>query len=182
MEEKNQYKKDESYRDSISTVDKDGKRIWIYPKKPKGKLYDYRKYVSYFLLSLLFVTPFLKINGNPVLMLNIIERKFVILGNIFWPQDFHLFVFAMITFVVFIILFTVVFGRLFCGWACPQTIFMEMFFRRIEYFIEGDWQQQKALNKKKWTKDYILKNLVSILFLRNILSYFKHIFSIYYWK
>lgn len=153
----NQQKDTEAYRDSIATVDKEGKRIWIYPKKPSGKFYKYRTQLSYLLLLVLFVAPFINIGGNPLIQFNIIERKFSFFGQVFWPQDFHLFVFAMITMVVFIILFTVVFGRIFCGWICPQTIFMEMLFRKIEYFIEGDWQQQKALNKKKWTRDYVLK-------------------------
>lgn len=83
-------------------------------------------------------------------MLNVIERKFIIFGNVFWPQDFHLFVFAMITGIVFVTLFTVVFGRLFCGWVCPQTIFMEMVFRKVEYLIEGDYKQQRALARQTW--------------------------------
>ncbi|MBT6439877.1 MAG: 4Fe-4S binding protein, partial [Flavobacteriales bacterium] len=149
--------KDNSYRDTISTVGEDGDRVWVYPKKPVGKHYDYRKLVSYGMLAFLFTGPFIKINGEPLLMLNFIERKFVLLGQIFWPQDFYIFLFATLTFIVFIVLFTLAFGRLFCGWVCPQTIFMEMLFRRIEYWIEGDFQHQKALDKKKGTKEYFVK-------------------------
>ncbi|MCX2739341.1 cytochrome c oxidase accessory protein CcoG [Pontibacter anaerobius] len=147
----------DEFRDHISTIDEQGKRLWVYPKKPKGKLYNYRKYVSYVLLALLFAGPFIKINGLPLLMLNIIERKFVILGVLFWPQDFFLMVLAFLTIVVFIILFTVVYGRVFCGWVCPQTIFMEMVFRRIEYAIEGDYTKQRALDKMPWNTEKILK-------------------------
>lgn len=149
--------KDESYRDSVSTIGEDGKRVWVYPKKPKGKWFNRRTVVSYFLLALLFTVPFIKIGGQPLLLLNLLERKFVIFGQVFWPQDFHLFAFAMITLVVFVILFTVVFGRLFCGWVCPQTIFMEMLFRKIEYWIEGDYKQQKKLTKQAWNGEKILK-------------------------
>ena len=149
--------RDESFRDSIATIDQEGKRHWIYPKKPSGRYYDWRKYVSYFLLAVLFAGPFLRIGGEPFLLLNVVERKFVILGQIFWPQDFYLFVLAMLNFILFIILFTVVFGRLFCGWICPQTIFMEMVFRRIEYLIEGDYKQQELLNKRDWDTDKIVK-------------------------
>lgn len=147
----------ESFRDSISTVDKEGKRLWVYPKKPSGRYYNFRKWLSYGLLAFLFSTPFIHINGNPIMLLNIFERKFVILGIPFLPQDFYLFVLAMITFIVFIILFTVVFGRLFCGYVCPQTIFMEMVFRRIEYWIEGDATQQRKLDKQPWNKEKIIK-------------------------
>jgi cytochrome c oxidase accessory protein FixG len=147
----------DEFRDHISTVDEHGKRVWIYPKKPKGKLYDYRKWVSYGLLALLFIGPFIKINGLPLLMLNIVERKFVIFGILFWPQDFFILVVAFLAMVVFIILFTVVYGRLFCGWVCPQTIFLEMVFRRIEYLIEGDYTKQRALDKMPWNGEKILK-------------------------
>jgi cytochrome c oxidase accessory protein FixG len=76
---------------------------------------------------------------------------------VFWPQDFFIFGLAMLTFVVFIILFTAAFGRLFCGWVCPQTIFMEMFFRRIEYFIEGNAAEQRLLAKAPWTTRKLFK-------------------------
>lgn len=151
--------KDESFRDHLGTIDESGGRKWIYPKKPKGKLYNARTVVSIFLLAILFGGPFIKINGHPILMLNILERKFYIFGLTFWPQDFHLFALAGLTFLVFIILFTVIFGRVFCGWACPQTIFMEMVFRKIEYWIEGDAHKQRALNKAPWNSEKIAKKV-----------------------
>ena len=139
------YDEADSFRDSISTISKDGNRNWIFPKKPKGRFYNRRTLFSYFLLAVMFVGPFIKLNGHPFMLLNVVERKFILFGIAFWPQDFYLFVLAMLTFVVFIIVFTALFGRLWCGWACPQTIFMEMVFRKIEYWIEGDAAQQKAL-------------------------------------
>lgn len=146
-----------SFRDAISTVDKQGKRIWIFPKKPKGQYYNARKLVSYGLLAFLFAGPFIRIGGQPLLMLNILERKFVIFGQIFWPQDSHLFALGLIAIVLFIILFTVVYGRLFCGWVCPQTIFMEMVFRRIEYWLEGDFKAQQKLKNAPWNIEKIQK-------------------------
>ncbi|WP_136666769.1 cytochrome c oxidase accessory protein CcoG [Flavobacterium sp. H122] len=148
---------DDSFRDSIATIDKEGKRAWVFPKKPSGKLYDKRKIVSYFLLAFLFSAPFIKVNGNQLLLFNIIERKFSIFGFPFWPQDFHLVVISMIIGVVGLALFTVAFGRIFCGWICPQTIFMEMVFRRIEYWIEGDRGAQIKLAKQEWNADKIRK-------------------------
>ncbi len=147
----------EAYRDAIATVDKVGKRVWIYPKKPKGRFTNARTYLSWVLLALLFGMPFIKIGGEPLLLFNVIERKFILLGILFMPQDFHLFVLAMLTFMVFIILFTVIFGRLFCGWVCPQTIFMEMVFRKIEYWIEGDANAQRKLNAAPWTTEKLIK-------------------------
>ncbi len=148
---------DEAFRDTIGTIDKEGKRKFIFPKKPSGKLYEYRKWVSYFLLIILIANPFIKVNGNQFMMFNILERRFNIFGFPFWPQDFYLFVLFMIVGVVFVILFTVIFGRIFCGWICPQTIFMEMVFRRIEYWIEGDRGAQMRLAKQEWDIDKIGK-------------------------
>ena len=150
----------EKFRDSIATVDSEGKRSWIFPKKPSGKFYTYRKYVSYLLLAFLFSAPFIKIGGNQFLMFNVLERRFNIFGFPFWPQDFHLFVIMMIIGVVFVIFFTVAFGRLFCGWVCPQTIFMEMVFRRIEYWIDGDRGKQIRLKKMPWNAEKIKKRVL----------------------
>ncbi|WP_281613391.1 4Fe-4S dicluster domain-containing protein [Flammeovirga sp. SubArs3] len=149
----------DSFRDSISTVDEHGKRVWLYPKKPSGRYYNARKWVAYILIALFFVGPFVKIDGQPFFMMNILERKFVILGQLFVPQDFFVFVLIMISLIIFIVLFTVVYGRVWCGWTCPQTVFMEMVFRRIEYWIEGDANQKRKLDKGPWTKEKYLKKI-----------------------
>jgi len=155
----------EYYRDKISTVDSLGKRVWVYPKAPKGKFFTARSFVAIFLLTLLFAGPFLTINGHAFLLLDFIGRKFYIFGIVFWPQDLHLFGIALITLVVFIVLFTSVFGRTFCGWLCPQTIFMELIFRRIERWIEGGPSEQKKLSVAPWTVNKILKKgLKAIIF------------------
>ncbi|NNK12130.1 MAG: cytochrome c oxidase accessory protein CcoG [Flavobacteriaceae bacterium] len=163
--------KDERFRDSIGTIDEEGKRAWVFPKKPSGKFYQYRKWVSYGLLIFLLASPFIKINGNQFLMFNVLERRFNIFGYPFWPQDFHLFVISMITGVIFIALFTVAFGRIFCGWMCPQTIFMEMVFRRIEYWIDGDRGAQMRLDRQPWNAQKIRKRTLkwSIFFLISFL-------------
>ncbi|MDO5968517.1 cytochrome c oxidase accessory protein CcoG [Flavivirga aquimarina] len=147
----------ETFRDSIGTVTEEGKRAWVFPKKPSGKFYKYRKWVSYGLLAFLLLSPFIKISGNQFLMFNVLERRFNIFGFPFWPQDFHLFVVSMIIGIIFITLFTVAFGRIFCGWICPQTIFMEMVFRRIEYWIEGDRGKQIRLSKQPWNAEKVRK-------------------------
>ncbi|MCF7807101.1 MAG: cytochrome c oxidase accessory protein CcoG [Candidatus Marinimicrobia bacterium] len=148
-----------AHRDRLSSVDDDGKRVWVYPRKPKGRFYKWRSWFSYLLLALMFAGPFLTINGRPLLLLNIMERKFIIFGLAFWPQDSYIFVLATLTFIVGIILFTVIFGRLFCGWACPQTIFMEMVFRKIEYFIEGGPKKQRELKAQAWNLEKIIKRV-----------------------
>lgn len=158
-----QQDKKDTYRDAVATITKDGKRNFIYPKKTNGKLYNRRTLFSIFYLVVFFTLPFIKVNDAPLFMLNVLERKFIIFGMVFWPQDFFIFGIAMLTFVVFVIVFTVVFGRVFCGWACPQTIFMEMVFRKIEYWIDGDAAQQKQLQTMPWNAKKITKRLVKFI-------------------
>lgn len=168
-----------SFRDKVATVDKQGKRIWVFPTMPKGKLYRARTLVSLAYLVIFFALPFVKVNGHPFFLLNVLERKFILFGQIFWPQDFFIFGLGMIVFIVFIALFTVVFGRVFCGWVCPQTIFMEMVFRKIEYLIEGDGNEQKMLARQPWNSDKIFKKslkwtsfwIVSFLIANTFLAY-----------
>jgi len=175
----NFYEYDEQFRDTIGTVDKQGKRLWVYPKKPKGNFYTKRGIVATILLGLLFSGPFIKVGGQPLLLFNIFERKFVIFGVPFWPQDFYIFGLVTIAFFVFIILFTVVFGRVWCGWACPQTIFMELVFRKIEYWIDGDSKQQIKLKNSPWNAEKITKRTfkytlflaISILIAHTLMAY-----------
>jgi cytochrome c oxidase accessory protein FixG len=148
---------EEAFRDRVSTVTDTGKRNWIFALKPSGKWYNYRKILAYFYLAIFFILPFIKVNGLPFMLINITEGKFILFSKIFWPQDFFIFAIAMITFIIFIVLFTVVFGRLFCGWVCPQTVFMEFVFRPIEWLIEGSPNQQRKLNESTWNKEKMFK-------------------------
>ncbi|HYE32043.1 MAG TPA: cytochrome c oxidase accessory protein CcoG [Methylomirabilota bacterium] len=147
----------EDFRDHLATAEKDGKRKWVYAKKPSGKWYRRRAWFSVLLLAIMFIGPFVRINGNPLLMFNIVERRFSILGQIFWPQDVVIFAVAMLLFITSIIIFTTAFGRLWCGWACPQTVLMEMVFRRVEYWIEGDAAEQRALATAPWSRTKVAK-------------------------
>ncbi|NAW52226.1 cytochrome c oxidase accessory protein CcoG [Elizabethkingia argentiflava] len=147
----------ETFRDSVGTMDNTGNRKWVFPRKPKGRYTNYRNLVGNVLLIIFFVLPFIKINGNPLLKFNILDREFFIFGQPFYPQDFFILTIGVITGLIFITLFTVVFGRIFCGWICPQTIFMEGVFRKIEYMIEGDRNKQIRLDSQPWTTEKIWK-------------------------
>lgn len=147
----------EEFRDRLATVDEQGRRKWIYAYKPKGKFYNIRTFLSIFYFAIFFGLPFIQINGRPLFLFNIPKAKFIIFSKVFWPQDFFIFGITMITFIFFIILFTAAFGRLFCGWACPQTNFMEMMFRKVEYLILGDANKQKQLKNSPWTSKKIFK-------------------------
>ena len=154
---------DQTFRDSVGTIDQKGKRKYIFPKKPKGWFTDRRTFASIVYLIVFFTLPWIKMNGEPFIMINVLKRKFIIFGQIFGPQDFFIFALAMITFIVFIILFTSIFGRIFCGWACPQTIFMEMVFRKIEYWIDGDSNKQQQLKAMPWNAFKIRKRSIKII-------------------
>jgi cytochrome c oxidase accessory protein FixG len=137
----------QDYRETLSTSASDGRRIWIYPKIEVGKLYRWRALVAYLLIAGFTIAPLLEKDGHPLFLLNVLERKFILFGMPFLPQDFNILALVLITFMVFIVLFTVIFGRIWCGWACPQTVFMEMVFRRIENWIEGDFKNQQKFDE-----------------------------------
>ena len=161
VEEKKEFL-DQSFRDSVSTIDKQGKRNYVFPKKPRGKFYNLRTIVSVIYLLIFFTLPFIKVDEEPLFLFNVVQRKFIFFGQVFWPQDFFIFAIGFLTFIVFIIFFTVVFGRVFCGWACPQTIFMEMVFRRIEYWLDGDANEQRKLKALPWNGYKIRKRATRI--------------------
>jgi len=145
------------FRDHIATADREGRRQWIYPRKVNGPYYRWRTWFSWLLLVIMFAGPFVTIHGNPLLLMNIVDRKFVVLGQIFWPQDMIIFAIATLVFFIGIVVFTAVFGRVWCGWACPQTVMMEMVFRKIEYAIEGDAPRQREFNQAPWTPGKIAR-------------------------
>jgi cytochrome c oxidase accessory protein FixG len=154
-----------NFKDKISTVDAKGKRKWMYVFQPEGKLYNLRSWFSVFYLVLLFGLPFVYYHGNPLFLFDVTQSKFIFFGQVFLPQDFILFGIGMLVFLLFIIVFTLIFGRVFCGWACPQTVFLEMVFRRIEYWIEGPAHKQQAANEKAWTTEmYVRKSLKHIIY------------------
>ena len=159
MENPEDYR-ESTFRDRPTTFSKEGKRLWVFPKMPKGKLYNIRRVIAWSLLAFFYLTPFLKFRGEPLIFLNFLERKFVLFGNTFYPQDFYLLVLAVITLVVFIVLFTVIYGRIFCGWVCPQTVFLEFLYRPIEYLIDGDSSEQQKLVNQEMDATKMLKRIL----------------------
>jgi len=152
----------DSFRDRTNTISESGNRNWIYPRKPQGKIYNLRTYVSWILLGIFFVIPFIKINGDPLFLFNFLERKFILFSIVFWPQDTFIFAIFLLALAIFGVLFTAIFGRIWCGWACPQTIFMEMVFRKIEYLIEGNATSQRHLAKMPWNFTKIWKKTLKL--------------------
>lgn len=148
------------FRDQLYNVDNSGRRVGFFPKRPSGRFFNARRIVSFVLLIIFFGIPWIKVNGEPFFLLDVLQRKFIIFGFAFWPQDFVLFAIFAVTFIIFIFLFTAILGRIWCGWACPQTIFLEMVYRRIEYWIEGDYTKQRKLKAQDWNGEKIRKRLL----------------------
>lgn len=146
-----------TFRDHLYNTDEAGRRVGFFPKRPNGRYYNARTYVSIVLLIIFFGLPWIQVNEQPFFMLNVLERKFIFFGATFWPQDFLLVALLMVSFAVFVFLFTAVLGRIWCGWACPQTIFLEMVYRRIEYWIEGDAPAQRRLKAADWNWEKLWK-------------------------
>ena len=154
-----------TFRDRPINIDDTGKRKWIYAKQPQGKWYRRRTAFSVLVLLFLVFAPILKVKGNPLMLLDIANRRFSIFGNIIYAQDTHIMAIIMAVTVVFIVLFTVIFGRLWCGWACPQTVFMEMIYRRIEYLFDGNYRKKRKRNSSTAIRIFrtILKHITFFL-------------------
>lgn len=152
----------ERFRAELSSIRPDGKRKWIYARKPNGRFTKYRTILSWFLLAFLFAAPHIKVGGKQFLLLNIIQREFVFFGVPFWPNDFYLVALMFLTTVVTIVVFTATLGRLWCGWLCPQTIFMEMVFRKIEWWIEGGPKEQAQRHSGPWNWDRIWRTTLKV--------------------
>jgi cytochrome c oxidase accessory protein FixG len=150
----------ETFRNELASVDREGRRKWIYARQPSGRFYRARTVLSWFLLAFLFLAPFVTLNGQPLVLLNVIERRFVLFGLVFWPQDFYLVVLMALALLVTLALSTTTVGRVWCGWLCPQTIFMEMLFRKIEYAIDGSAAEQLRRDRGPQTGATVIRRLV----------------------
>lgn len=148
------------FRDQLYNVDSGGRRIGFFPKKPKGRFYAWRTRVAYLLLALMFGLPWIKVGGEPLFLFDVLHRKFIVFGITFWPQDFVMFALFAVSLVIFIFLFTSVLGRIWCGWTCPQTVFLEMVYRKIEFWIDGNSTAQRKLESAPWTWDKIKKRVL----------------------
>ncbi len=121
----------------LSTLESDGSRRWLRPRLSTGRWWKRRRTVAYALIIFFVVLPHLRINGKPLVLLDIVARKFVLLGHTFLPTDTLLLALAMVSVFVTIVLATALTGRVWCGWGCPQTVYMEFLFRPIDRFFEN---------------------------------------------
>lgn len=170
----------ESPEEVLSTLGKDGKRRWLYPKVIRGTFFKYRRLLAYFLIALYVLLPFLRIGGQPVLLLNLVDRQFTIFGKLFLATDtvFLLLLILSILFTIFVA--TALLGRVWCGWACPQTVYLEFVFRPIEELIEGTPAERKKRDEGPanwaviWRKalKYLVYALISAVLANAFIAYF----------
>ncbi len=170
----------ESPEEVLSTLTREGKRKWIYPTPSKGRYYQRRLIVGWFLIVLFIALPVIPINGKPALLLDFIHREFAIFGLVFYPTDTLLLMIFLIGSVLSVFLFTALFGRVWCGWACPQTVYLEFVFRPIERLIEGKEHVRRRRDSepmsldKAWRKGlkYTLYLAISLVLAHTFVAYF----------
>lgn len=162
------------------TVDADGRRRWLYPFRGRGRLINIRKRLAMVLMLIYFCVPFITISGRPLIRLDVLDRQAYLFGLVFPFQEINFLVYILIFLMVALFFVTSLFGRLWCGYACPQTVFVEWLIRPIEEFIEGSAPQRQVRDKGPWNFDKVWRKglkhtiyIMVVLLLSNaLLAYF----------
>lgn len=170
----------ESPEEVLTTLTKDGKRRWLYPVESAGRFLTRRKVVGWLLIAFFLLLPVVHIGGKPALFLDMAHREFTFFGTTFYATDTLLLLLLVMTAFVGILLFTSLFGRVWCGWGCPQTVYLEFVFRPIERLFEGSEHQRKkrddgpATTEKTLRKGgkYLAYTLVAALLAHTFVAYF----------
>ncbi|HEY0971650.1 MAG TPA: cytochrome c oxidase accessory protein CcoG [Gemmatimonadales bacterium] len=171
----------------LPTLNEDGSRRWIRPKQSEGKWWQRRRVVAYALMVLFFAIPHIRVKGRPLILLDLPRREFTLFGTTFLPTDTLLFMLLLLSVVVTIFLLTALFGRVWCGWGCPQTVYMEFLFRPIERLVEGGRSGSLALDRegKHFHPRRILKYAIylglSLFLAHTFLAYFVGVEQLAVW-
>jgi cytochrome c oxidase accessory protein FixG len=169
----------------LSTLESDGSRRWLRPRLSKGPLLHARRAMAYFLIAIFFAIPFITIHGKPAILLDIVHRRFTLLGYTFLPTDTLLLALFMVSVFISIFLLTALFGRLWCGWACPQTVYMEFVYRPLERIFEGTIGRggPRKAGTADWRRVayFFTALLVSILPAHTFLAYFVGVDQLSHW-
>lgn len=160
----------------LSTLESDGSRRWLFPRLSAGYFWKARRIVGYALIALFVALPHLRVNGKPSILLDITQREFTILGYTFLPTDTLLLALLMLSIFLTIFLLTAMFGRVWCGWACPQTVYLEFVYRPIERFFMGTSGRggipSKKLPSYRKVAMYVVYLLLSMALAHTFLAYF----------
>ena len=160
----------------LSTLNRDGSRRVMRPKLSKGHFYHRRFVTAWALVATFTLIPIIRLGGKPLMLLNVPKREFTFFGATFLPTDTFLLMLLLFSIFIGIFLITAVLGRVWCGWACPQTVYMEFVYRPLENLIEGGRRRQLELDARGPDGRRILKYAVFLAvsaFLANtFLAYF----------
>lgn len=177
-------------RDVVTTINRDGSRNFLHPADVDGKFTQSRRLAAVVIMGVYVLLPWIKINGYPAVFLDVAQRRFHLFGLTFAPQDLWL-MFFLITGLGFTLFYvTALLGRIWCGWACPQTIFLEHLYRRVERWLEGPAHHQRLLDSQSWaTPDKFFRRgakvviflLLSAIIAHLFLAYFVSIPQLYEW-
>ena len=168
-------------------MNEDGTRRWIRPKPSHGKWWHRRRVMAYALMAIFFAAPHLRFMDKPVFLMDLPHRQFTLMGYTFLPTDTLLFMFAMGSGVIGIFLLTAFFGRAWCGWACPQTVYLEFLFRPIGRWFDGGYTGSRNLDKQRaWftprrIAKYITFFLLSLFVSHTLLAFFVGTENLYDW-
>jgi cytochrome c oxidase accessory protein FixG len=166
--------------DSVTTINQDGSRYFLHPADVSGRWTYVRRVVGALMLVIYALLPWIPVNGRPALFLDVAERQFHVFGLTLVAQDLWVMFFGItgLGFTLFFI--TALLGRLWCGWACPYTVFLDHIFRRIERFIEGDAPERKKLDAAPWSVGKIFKRSTKQLLYFICSALIAHIFLSYF--
>jgi cytochrome c oxidase accessory protein FixG len=170
----------------LSTLNLDGSRRWLRPRPSPGRFGRWRRRVAYGLILVFLLIPFLRIGGRPLMLFDLPRRQFSLLGTTFLPTDMLLFALALASAVIAIFLLTALAGRVWCGWACPQTVYMEFLFRPLERWIEGgphgsaQLDRQRGLQPRRLLK-YLVYAGLALLLAHAFLGYFVPVVELAGW-
>jgi cytochrome c oxidase accessory protein FixG len=144
----------------LATTDATGHRVFLHPEDVVGKFRTWRTRFYWFLIVIYMTVPWIHFQGRPLILLDIPRREFIFIGHIFHGHDTPLFFFLMAGWIFFVAALTGLLGRVWCGWACPQTVFIDAFYRKVEELIEGRARQRRALEDAPWTVSKTLKKIL----------------------
>ncbi|OUR97134.1 cytochrome c oxidase accessory protein CcoG [Halobacteriovorax marinus] len=147
----------ELHDERLATTDSAGHRVYLYPEDVKGKWRTRRNYFYNFLIAIYLILPWINIGGKQSILLDIAKREFTIFGATFYGHDAPLLIFFFLGFVFLIGFITSIWGRIWCGWACPQTVFIDAIYSRIEKLIEGPARKRKKLDQAPWNFEKVWK-------------------------
>ncbi|MEM8486072.1 MAG: cytochrome c oxidase accessory protein CcoG [Bacteroidota bacterium] len=170
----------DSPEEVMATLGKDGRRKWVYPTLSLGKHHKRRKLFGWALIVLFVALPIIQINGKPAVLIDFVHREFALFGLLLYPTDTLLLLLLMISTVLGVGLFTALLGRVWCGWACPQTVYLEFVFRPIEKWIEGKEHIQRRRDAGPWNWDKIWRKSLKFLIYLAISLALAHVFISYF--